>query len=131
MLADTPGDLVIVNLQKTEMDERCKIRIFSNIDDVFQKLMDHFDLEIPQFELQRFIQIKFRDDEELSITGLTDSGSTSDLFSDVKIIKEGEDFSVTLQFHGHYNEPDLHFAISRHQIPLRFGLKFNPEVQNV
>ena len=49
----SPGDLVIVNLQRTPLDHVASLRIFAKCDDVTQLLAKKLSLDIPSFNLHR------------------------------------------------------------------------------
>ena len=52
---NSPGDLVIVNLQCTPLDHVASLRIFAKCDDVSQLLAKKLSLDIPTFKLHRYI----------------------------------------------------------------------------
>eukprot|EP00820_Chromera_velia_P029907 Cvel_12728.t1-p1 / transcript=Cvel_12728.t1 / gene=Cvel_12728 / organism=Chromera_velia_CCMP2878 / gene_product=NAD-dependent protein deacetylase sirtuin-6, putative / transcript_product=NAD-dependent protein deacetylase sirtuin-6, putative / location=Cvel_scaffold845:36200-36910(-) / protein_length=237 / sequence_SO=supercontig / SO=protein_coding / is_pseudo=false len=45
-----PGDLVIVNLQETELDSLCTLRFFGRCDNVMELLMQNLGLQIPPWD---------------------------------------------------------------------------------
>jgi NAD-dependent SIR2 family protein deacetylase len=52
------GKLVIVNLQKTPLDNKCDIRIFAKIDTVMQRLMAELNMEIPMYTLSSYVYFR-------------------------------------------------------------------------
>ena len=52
-VAEHYGDLVIVNLQKTPLDDICCLKINAFIDTVLEKVMAKLNLEIPEFTVPR------------------------------------------------------------------------------
>ena len=50
---NSPGDLVIINLQETPLDVIASLRIFSKCDDVSKLLAEKLSVEIPPFRLRR------------------------------------------------------------------------------
>ena len=50
---NNPGDLVIVNLQRTPLDQVASLRIFAKCDDVTRLLAKKLSLDIPTFKLHR------------------------------------------------------------------------------
>jgi len=78
--------LVIVNLQKTPMDDLCSLRIFAKIDDVMVGLMRELALPIPEWRLQRLLKvdvarIKGRDDvKALTVSAIDVDGITATVF---------------------------------------------------
>ena len=53
LVATNHGDLVIVNLQRTPLDELASLRIYGKCDDVSRLLAEKLSLEIPNFHLHR------------------------------------------------------------------------------
>ena len=51
-------NLCIVNLQKTQYDDQCSVRIFAKIDDVMVPLMKELGVELPAWNLNRFLKVK-------------------------------------------------------------------------
>ena len=53
-------NLCIVNLQKTQLDDEnyCSVRIFAKIDDVMVPLMKELGIDIPEWNLNRFVKVK-------------------------------------------------------------------------
>ena len=51
-------NLVVVNLQKTPLDNLCSLRIFAKIDDVMVGLMKELDIDIPQWNLEKYVKIR-------------------------------------------------------------------------
>jgi NAD-dependent SIR2 family protein deacetylase len=49
------GKLVIINLQKTGLDNKCTLKINALVDDVMQLLMKELNTEIPHYKIQRGI----------------------------------------------------------------------------
>eukprot|EP01084_Bolivina_argentea_P173100 299814_1 len=54
---DVSHNLVIVNLQKTKLDSVCSLRIFAKIDAVMVGLMKELKMEIPIWNLQKFVKV--------------------------------------------------------------------------
>jgi NAD-dependent SIR2 family protein deacetylase len=52
------GKLVIVNLQKTPMDQYAALVIHGKCDDVMNRVMKKLNLEIPEWRLQRRFQVE-------------------------------------------------------------------------
>ena len=52
---NSPGDLVIVNLQRTPLDHVASLRIFAKCDDVSHLLAKKLSFDIPTFKLHRYI----------------------------------------------------------------------------
>lgn len=55
---DNGGKLVIVNLQKTPLDPYASLIIHAKIDDMFNLLMKKLTIEIPKFNLNRWLSVK-------------------------------------------------------------------------
>ena len=76
---------MIVNLQKTPVDESADLVIHGFVDDVIEKLMAKLNLAIPQFSLSRWMKIEITTSrisgrETLRIAGLDETGGPYDLF---------------------------------------------------
>merc|ERR1740123_668932 len=88
--------LVIVNLQKTPLDDVCSLRIFAKIDDVMVPLMKELGLHIPEWTLLRFLKLKvepmrIRDDmKTLTISAVDIDGINATVFRDVKLRNNGK-----------------------------------------
>ena len=53
LVANNHGDLVIVNLQRTPLDELASLRIYAKCDDVSRLLAEKLSLQISSFQLHR------------------------------------------------------------------------------
>jgi len=90
--------LFIVNLQATPLDHLCskKTRIFAKIDDVMVGLMKELQLEIPPFNLNRFVKVQMeeipnRDDlRKCTISGVDIDGINASVFTAVKLKNNGQ-----------------------------------------
>merc|ERR1711879_73407 len=89
------NNLVIVNLQKTPLDNVASIRIFAKIDDVMVPLMKELGLEIPEWKLQRFMKVKvdpIEDEEDqklLTISAVDVDGIDATVFQNVQLRHNG------------------------------------------
>merc|ERR1719229_1984873 len=87
--------LVIVNLQKTPLDDVCSLRIFAKIDDVMVPLMKELGLEIPEWKLQRFMKVKVQplgneaDLKTMVISAVDVDGINATVFQEVKLSHNG------------------------------------------
>merc|ERR1712130_1001808 len=87
--------LVIVNLQKTPLDDVCSLRIFAKIDDVMVPLMKELGLEIPEWKLQRFMKVtvqplgKGGDLKKLVVAAVNVDGINATVFQEVKLSHNG------------------------------------------
>lgn len=83
--------LVIVNLQKTPLEDVCSLRIFAKIDDVMVPLMKELGLEIPDWKLQRFMKVKVEqvashaDLKAITISAVDVDGITATVFENVEM----------------------------------------------
>merc|ERR1711879_576117 len=88
--------LIIVNLQKTPLDDVCSLRIFAKIDDVMVPLMKELGLEIPEWKLQRFMKVKvdpIEDEEDktlLTISAVDVDGIEATVFNNVQLRYNGK-----------------------------------------
>merc|ERR1712217_762241 len=89
------NNLIIVNLQKTPLDNLCSIRIFAKIDDVMVPLMKELGLEIPEWKLQRFMKVKvdpIEDEEDqklITISAVDVDGIDATVFQNVQLRHNG------------------------------------------
>jgi len=126
--------VVIVNLQKTPLNKCCAMEIHARIDTLMESIMKRFGLEIPQFQLKRYLAIEVTS-ESLTIQGLDPVTKTPYSFMksvkvDLPSLRSEHDLTkepfyvkfpshmspsegnaltvdVTLAFQGHYGEPEI------------------------
>merc|ERR1719410_1686077 len=90
--------LVVVNLQKTPLDDVCSLRIFAKIDDVMVPLMKELGLAIPQWRLQRFMKVAVEPVAKvgkskwsaLTISAVDVDGISATVFKEVKLSVDGK-----------------------------------------
>merc|ERR1712053_62290 len=88
-------NLIIVNLQKTPLDDVCSLRIFAKIDDVMVPLMKELGLEIPEWKLQRFMKVKVQplgneaDLKRMVFSAVDVDGINATVFQEVKLSHNG------------------------------------------
>ena len=99
-----------MNLTPTDLDPYSQIRIFSKVDDVMTRLMNHLDIKVPPFRLRRQARIIFSGDDGPLVEGIDEEGSPYDIFSNTEY-DEGKQ-ELNLQFHRNYNEPDLQIKLT-------------------
>lgn len=68
------GKLVIVNLQKTPLDDLASLRIHARCDDLMKLVMEELNLSIPPFLLHRCFQFEEKNDS-LTISGIDTDGT--------------------------------------------------------
>eukprot|EP01084_Bolivina_argentea_P028346 52700_1 len=89
-------NLCIVNLQKTDSDSLCSVRIFAKIDVVMCGLMKELNMDIPKWKLQRYVKITFdnncNDNEfkRLIVCGVDIDGIDAAIFSTVRLKNDGK-----------------------------------------
>ena len=81
---------VIVNLQKTPLDDDADFVIHGLADDVIERLMKKLKLGIPEFRIDRWVKVQIEENkkekqETLHVSGIDKSGGPFDLFRYVKI----------------------------------------------
>merc|ERR1711973_234760 len=88
-------NLIIVNLQKTPLDNLCSLRIFAKIDDVMVPLMKELGLEIPEYKLNRYMRVQLKsiknkaDLKKVSIAAVDVDGINATVFEEVKLSHNG------------------------------------------
>ena len=130
-VAQRGGRLVIVNLQKTPLNDLASLVIHAKIDDVINKLFEKLNMEIPQFKLVRRLRITKTNERNPAKQCIQFQGIDSDecpysLFPKVEF-KQGRNTAVTMSsepmkthsqkftgmaeatihFQGHYGEPPV------------------------
>jgi len=87
--------LVVVNLQKTPMDDLCSLRIFAKIDDVMVGLMRELSLPIPEWRLQRLLKVAVapidgRDDlKSMTVSAIDVDGIPATVFKQPRLSNNG------------------------------------------
>ena len=131
----------IVNLQKTNMDNLCDVRIFAKCDDVMRLLCKKLNVEIPEWKLKRYIKINVdKRYNMISIFGVDSDGTPYDILSEIKLMVKDDDnyeksglcldggifkinkkvdlntneIALKLSFMRHYNEPSLMIDLTKY-----------------
>jgi len=92
--------LVVVNLQKTPMDNICSLRIFAKIDDVMVGLMRELSMPIPEWRLQRLLKVAVapidgRDDaKSLTVSAIDVDGITATVFKQPRLSNNGRQINA-------------------------------------
>ena len=95
-LGSNKHNLVIINLQKTQLHDLCSLPIFAKIDDVMIALMNELKIEIPKFMIKRYIQIKIenikdnQNEKRLTITQLHADGINFTFLDEITFTNNGE-----------------------------------------
>jgi len=84
------GRLVIVNLQKTPLDDVAALNIFGKIDDVIERLMVKLDMDIPKWTITRRFLVEFKYHEKqnryrLELQGIDVDGVSFSIFKQIKL----------------------------------------------
>jgi NAD-dependent SIR2 family protein deacetylase len=134
------GRIVIVNLQKTPLDEVASMLIHSKIEDVMTKLMQKLNLEIPKWQIIRRIKVSYFSKEAIKIKPVDEKGSEYSFIKTLKLNKKeikdpykietsalGKEFQMDLEFHGYYDEPNVKLTIPSENISnLIYILTYDP-----
>lgn len=76
--------MVIINLQKTPMDNLADLCIYGFVDNIIEILMKKLDLTIPQWKLDRWAKVKLKEGkdgkETLYVTGMDKMGGAFELW---------------------------------------------------
>lgn len=149
-VAENGGKLVIVNLQRTPLDEHAALNIHAKCDDVMERLMEKLNMEIPKWKINRFVEISC-DGKKVTVSGRDEQHNYYSLFPKVemrtgkdiksvqKSIKEPHNFALTehspsklkfkLYFQEHYNEKPLTLTFDREESETKlFKITFDPFV---
>ena len=138
--------LCIVNLQKTPLHKKSQLNIFGKTDEVAALLMKKLDIDIPQWRLDRFVNISVKSGDikkkKITIHGSDRDGTRYDIFSkcilklnDTELIRETDDpkkslefavfnvdkwgqnkMELEMEFMGHYKEPSLCINLNEYLI---------------
>jgi NAD-dependent SIR2 family protein deacetylase len=145
------GRIVIVNLQKTPLDDVAAMIIHAKIEDVMERLMAKLNLEIPKWKITRRVSFKLEETKEkkhkLSIKSVEIDGGTFSIFSNIilrnnkKVVEKKKEpftfeevlekkFELEFEFHGHYDEPNLKLDMDRDEINKKmYILTYDPYVR--
>lgn len=105
------GKLVIVNLQKTPLDDISSIRIFGECDMFTTLLMKKLNCSIPEWNLERFVMISHNYNTatkrgRIRMRGMDDIGTPYTLCPNVDFkVMDGNSKSTKPYFKRSYNEP--------------------------
>merc|ERR1719412_2998965 len=83
-------NLCIVNIQKTPLHYLCSLPIHSKIDDVMIGVMKELNLEIPQWQLTRYLKLSMSDGKNLCVSGCDVDGTPFSLFRNVLLRNRGK-----------------------------------------
>jgi len=138
------GKLVIINLQKTPLDNIADLCINGLVEPVIEKLMLKLNIEIPQWKIVRRVRFLHPNKGGLQIQSLDNNGIipytifkkvtivdyiTVELFNEPFYWKRevGDKFEIVLKFQGHYQEPDLTLNLEKDKyLGKIFILEYNP-----
>jgi mono-ADP-ribosyltransferase sirtuin 6 len=137
------GQVVIVNLQRTPLDNIADVRVHSPVDKFLTAVMAALSIPIPSFELERRI-VLWHEDGTLKVSGVEDDGMPSSLLSSITVEKNGtvvkgpalplvvksftgsEDAVVRCSFFGHYGEPEVSLILPKGARVAAYALTLNP-----
>jgi len=144
--------LVICNLQPTPLDDAASLRIWAKTDELMDKVMAHLQLPIPPFILRRRLRIELQEKSgcgfRVVAQGLDADGTPASFLQSVKLGRRvlraepfifesrdelafGTEIMLSLQFMGHYQEPDLQLSHSysrAEHIKSDYVLSFDPSI---
>ncbi|KAL4510633.1 hypothetical protein ABPG72_004787 [Tetrahymena utriculariae] len=149
--AQNGNKLVVVNLQKTPLDNLCALRIYAMIDNVMVLLMKKLGLEIPEFILQRTIVIKKTNQNTINVFSEDKDGCPYDIFKQI-VLDQGKkqpfeiqvkapyifsitnpQFAIKLGFFEHYKEGPFRLDLNLQNLPLgqkvKYLIQFSPKLQ--
>lgn len=91
-VAKRGGKLVILNLQKTPLDDLATLKIHTTCDQFMEEVMRHLEIEIPPFILNRRLRVT-KNDENLLIQGVDQDGTPFEFLKSIKIEFENDEES--------------------------------------
>eukprot|EP01061_Rhynchopus_euleeides_P027172 TRINITY_DN44256_c0_g1_i1.p1 TRINITY_DN44256_c0_g1~~TRINITY_DN44256_c0_g1_i1.p1 ORF type:complete len:534 (+),score=211.02 TRINITY_DN44256_c0_g1_i1:78-1679(+) len=100
--AKAGNKLVIVNMQRTPLDDRADLLIRTPINAVMERVMSGLGLRPPPFTLRRRIATWLDSDGHLKVNGVDEEGIPASIVK--SWVKSGD--NITLNFFGHYSEPE-------------------------
>eukprot|EP00667_Euglena_gracilis_P011816 EG_transcript_12085 len=135
------GRLVIVNLQRTPLDDMASLRLHAPCDAVMMQVMQHLRCAIPPFVLRRHVVLWRPSPQKVAVAGLEADGIPASFFRKVLVPGTGKaltrepfigscpdhkPWDVTLTFFGHYGEPDVGLQLTSGRGSAHYELAFNP-----
>lgn len=119
-IGEDKRNLVICNLQKTDYDDLCVLRIFGKTDEFMSKLMGYLQLKPKEFKLQRRVNMGNKDDINF-IHSVDEEGTPYSFWKRIQLIDnvlkdpfewKGKKESTHLVFHpfGNYKEFPFEFV---------------------
>ncbi len=139
--------LVIVNLQKTHLDNAAALVIHAKTDQVMSLLMAELGLDVPPFILHRRIKVDKKLDE-LELSGIDVDGTPATIIQGLQYKFNSKDSPVpteklkfkldlkayntayiTVYFYGNYNETPINLDIpfNDRDFSVVYELKYNPK----
>jgi NAD-dependent SIR2 family protein deacetylase len=127
------GRIVMINLQKTPIDDHCSLVLHGKIEDIIPELMNKLAIDIPKFKLSRrvrFILTPGKDGKKvLEVRAIEKDGAVNSVFTKMIVTTGGskyisnsepfefmdnfvEPFTIDLHFQGYYGEPPIELTLS-------------------
>lgn len=149
--SENGGNVVIVNLQKTSMDNYASLVIHERIDKVIDMLMDKLQIPVPEWRRSYRLEAALSADKQrVSVTGVDVNGACYTLFKSLKVSglhasaqsfpsaaqkvqpfqatvsKPGvREFDIECVFQGHYSEPKLTLKVPLEHLEVLGKVQFN------
>ena len=128
------GKIVMINLQKTPINDHCDLVIHERMDKVIDMVMKKLEIPIPEFRRSYRLKMSLSDDDKkLDLTGVDTNGDCYSLFKSLKITglapgaqvslprnanqkqpysqavspQTAQQLKIQCEFEGHYYEPYL------------------------
>lgn len=133
--------LVIVNLQKTPLDNLCALRIYAKCDQVSELLMSKLGMTIPPFLLHRRLHVQTDANKTVTVTSVDELGAPFKYIRELTVNKtdvrkkqpflitnptKNTSLNLTLAFYCHYGEPNLTFDHNLVPGTVLYKLTYNP-----
>ena len=93
-LANPNGKLVMINLQKTPVDEYCTLVINEKTDKVMEMVMSKLNIPIPQFKRNYRLKVFLTNDKKsVKFSGVDSNGAVYTIFRNIKIYGLGSRYT--------------------------------------
>ena len=154
--AQNGGNLVICNLQKTPLDNMAALVIHAKCDDIMKLLMEKLGYNIPVWQMKKRVEVSLIEDgARIQVRGVDDRRQPFHLFKSIKVggfnqaakvfpseaqkkqpykytlPGQAEQFTVELEFMGHYNEKNLTIKVNQEELQAHQSLVYEMVMDSI